>query len=364
MRKIKYLFFGLFLCFVSHAKAEQCMLEHAPSLRAEGEAIQVLQTLTQLLPYPYTCNGNTLTITLPTQSQSYTLTLPIPFNLIEDQYPFQGLAKYYSGSREVTFKHWQGFKGRFLVFLVKAENARVQQDKHIMHIQVDAHQNATIKIYLGPASGEFSSIKYSYLWNWLAKICEIIDQLLVILGGLLGHAWGIAIIALAILFKLVCLPLQLWVAKLQARVDTCEAILKPKLKQIKSQYDGIDAHHLIMAEYKKLGITPFHTMKPLIGPMIQLPIQIAIFNVLGEMPALQGASFLWINDLAYPDIWIPILMTIISIIATVRVEKTRKKYYLYLMAIVFLVLFYPFPAGMVLFWTMMNVLHLLSFNRY
>ena len=98
------------------------------------------------------------------------------------------------------------------------------------------------------------------------------------------------------------------------------------------------------------------------------------------MPHLADSSFLWIEDLAYPDRLVdlgfgipligsslnllPILMTIITLLSTLtyknelapKQEIKRQKVRLYLMAVSFLVLFYPFPAAMVLYWLMANLL--------
>ena len=67
------------------------------------------------------------------------------------------------------------------------------------------------------------------------------------------------------------------------------------------------------------------------------------------MPELEGASLLWIEDLSLPDPILPFVMTAVSMLSTFLMKKTNEKYFLYAMAIVFLVLFYPFPSAMVLF---------------
>ena len=57
----------------------------------------------------------------------------------------------------------------------------------------------------------------------------------------------------------------------------------------------------IMEAHKNLGVSPFFSLRPMLVTLIQFPILIATFNALGEMPQFQGVSFLWIEDLAYPD---------------------------------------------------------------
>ncbi len=135
-----------------------------------------------------------------------------------------------------------------------------------------------------------------------------------------------------------------------------------------------------MDAHRRLGVSPFFTLKPLLGSFIQVPILIAIFNALGEMPQLAGESFLWIGDLAYPDTigqlpfaipllgstisLLPFVMTVVTILSTLYYRNRHspasavnaQKKQLYLMAAAFFVLFYPFPAGMLLYWTMANIL--------
>ncbi len=159
------------------------------------------------------------------------------------------------------------------------------------------------------------------------------------------------------------------------------------LQEIKANYDGQEAHERIMAAHKDLGVSPFYTLKPMLGMFIQVPILVAVFNMLGELPFLSGQTFWWMSNLAYPDAvlsfteagsgipffgstlnLLPILMTVVTIGLAISykdhvapVSETRKqKRNLYLMAIAFFVLFYPFPSAMVLYWATANVLQVVQ----
>ena len=166
----------------------------------------------------------------------------------------------------------------------------------------------------------------------------------------------------------------------QRRVSKVQAQLAPRLADIKANYDGEDAHNRLMAAHKELGVSPFYTLKPMLGSLIQIPILIAVFNAFGEMPQLGGQSFLWIENLAYPDSighlpfaipmfganisLLPFIMTAVTLFSTIifsnrhapEAEVNRQKRNLYFMAGAFFVLFYPFPAAMVLYWTLANIL--------
>jgi membrane protein insertase Oxa1/YidC/SpoIIIJ len=109
-----------------------------------------------------------------------------------------------------------------------------------------------------------------------------------------------------------------------------------------------------------------------------VPVFIAAFNMLAENPWLAGEAFLWISDLSQPDTvaqlpfsipflgsgvnLLPLLMTVLSIIAawlqnrgvSDALARQRLGRRLWLMSLAFLLLFYTFPAGMVLYWTVNN----------
>ncbi|MCP4842634.1 MAG: YidC/Oxa1 family membrane protein insertase, partial [Halieaceae bacterium] len=118
--------------------------------------------------------------------------------------------------------------------------------------------------------------------------------------------------------------------------------------------------------------------------LLQIPIWIAVFNALGEMPQLQNSAFLWIESLAYPDaiarlpFVIPLLGDSVSLLPwlmsgvtllSARLfqdrlapadELKKQKRNLYLIALAFFLVFYPFPAAMVLYWTLSNALQIVQ----
>src|SRR5690606_13766531 len=209
---------------------------------------------------------------------------------------------------------------------------------------------------------------------------KLIEWILINIKKYIIDNWGWAIVFFAVLLKILLLPVSWLTVRLQRQASEYQSILAPQMKEIKAKYDGEEAHNQIMAAYKALGITPFYTLKPMTGALIQIPILVAIFNTLGEMYQLNGASFLWIENLAYPDAvtslpflvpffgdtlnLLPIVMTVVTIISTIVFQNRhalpalvrRQKRNLYFMAFVFLILFYPFPAAMVLYWALANVL--------
>ena len=160
--------------------------------------------------------------------------------------------------------------------------------------------------------------------------------------------------------------------------------MQPAMLEIKKNYKGGEQSERILQLYEQHGVSPLAGLKPLLMVMVQLPIFVALFNVLGQVFELRDASFLWIATLAEPDRLfalgfdipvlgsyfnlLPVLMAISTLLAIGLSSppaedakgKGRRTWMLVLMAFAFFVLFYPFPAGMVLYWTMANVLHIMQ----
>lgn len=363
--------------------------------------------LNSALNLSMTCEGSFLAIDVSRLPPPATLKLSIPTASVQDQYPFAGLAGYYQRLLGVSLdanssvaplalpaenipmaaNEWAGVQGRYQVFLVTAPGATLLLDEQKIELRWSSKATAEVRVFLGlPGARQpaFNALRYGHLWGWLAALCLGIEKLLLLLHAALTANWGVAIVLLAITLKLLLLPVSLLTAKAQAKVNLLQAQLQPKLTAIKGNYDGEEAHQRSMAAYKSLGISPFFALRPLPGTLIQLPILVATFNVLGEMPQLQGATFLWINNLAYPDAvaalpftvpamgaglnFLPFLMLLVSVLATVAfsaphssaADTRRQKRNLYLMSAVFFLLFYPFPAAMVLYWTMNNGLQLIQ----
>ena len=243
-----------------------------------------------------------------------------------------------------------------------------------------------LKIYAGPISTtEFhdekamlSPLLYYHLWFWVRYISFGLSFLLSGLIKMTG-CHGLAIILLSLVVKVLMLPLVRLSDRWQREVNENKSLLHPHLTAIKKQYKGEEQHRRILAVHKELGIHPMYPLKTFLGCFIQIPIFFAAYHTLGENVSLSGVSFLWIKDLAEPDHFLtlpihliyfgnhlnllPLLMTIITVVTAYLFKDAslsdtlvkKQKLNLYVMAGFFFVLFYTFPAGMVLYWTVNNV---------
>jgi len=234
---------------------------------------------------------------------------------------------------------------------------------------------------LGRAAPALPRLVVSGLWWWLRPLSL---GLMSVLDGLaaITHSPGLAIVALAVVVKLLLLPLAAVAERLQEQVNAAQARLAPRLAEVKAGYRGEERARRMLAVYREEGVHPFYALKSLAGLLIQLPVFVAVFDMLAEDFRLDGAPFLWIRDLARPDALarlpacapffgcdlnlLPFLMAGVSLAVVLRHRSPaltpallrRQRWNLAGVTALFFFLFYTFPAGMVLYWTSTNAFQL------
>ncbi|MGH7354877.1 MAG: YidC/Oxa1 family membrane protein insertase [Candidatus Rokuibacteriota bacterium] len=275
-------------------------------------------------------------------------------------------------------REWRGFRSRFWAIVVRG---------------ADEPEPLTwcYTFYSGPIDDRdltrvdpaLEQLLFSGLWFWLRWLSFALLFLLRGLTGVLGHP-GVAIIALAVSVKILLLPLTLVAARLQEQVNATQARLQSSIDAIKAAYRGEARARRTMALYRAEGVHPLYTLKSLLGVLIQLPVLVAVFDLLAEDVDLYRVSFLWIRDLSRPDELLrlpacvpffgcdlnllPFLMSGVSLAALLRFRSRvltpplvrRQRRNLSAMTLLFFLLFYTFPAGMVLYWTSTNAVQLVG----
>jgi YidC/Oxa1 family membrane protein insertase len=196
------------------------------------------------------------------------------------------------------------------------------------------------------------TVDYGFLW-WLAvPLFYMLDWLFGVSGN-----WGVAIILLTIVVKAVLYPLSAAGYKSMANMRR----VAPQMKKLQERYadDREKLSREMMALYKKEGANPLGGCLPMILPM---PIFIALYWVLFESVELRQAPFiLWIEDLAQMDPYfvLPLLMgasTYLMQSMSPQVGDPMQVKMMKMMPIMFTVLFLFFPAGLVLYWLVNNLL--------
>jgi len=214
------------------------------------------------------------------------------------------------------------------------------------------------------------------LWNWFRWICFAVNQLLAFLFHLTGN-WGLALILMAFVIRLITIPITRISLKYQKRAVAQQERIKPLVSSLKDKYEGLELSQKMVDLHKKEQFDQLLPFKSLLGLFIQIPILIALFNVVAESPELKDVSFLWIDDLSLSDRILPLgfelpffgrylnllpfIMAAITVISTYYARGNNKQYgALFSMATVFFLLFYSFPAALVLYWTFSNIFQLLQ----
>ena len=195
-------------------------------------------------------------------------------------------------------------------------------------------------------------IDYGWLW-WLAQplfwLLTLIQQFVI--------NWGLAIIALTVVIKLIFFRLSAASYKSMAKMRT----VQPKIQSIRDQYadDKTKQQQAMMELWKKEKINPMGGCLPM---LIQMPVFIALYWVLLESVELRHAPFiLWIEDLSAMDPYfvLPILMGIsmwlMQRLNPAPPDPMQAKIMMY-MPIAFTFLMMWFPAGLVLYWLCNNLL--------
>jgi YidC/Oxa1 family membrane protein insertase len=193
-------------------------------------------------------------------------------------------------------------------------------------------------------------------YGWLTIIAVPLFWVLSWLYQWVGN-WGVAIILLTVLIKLLFYPLSQASYRSMGKMR----VLAPRLQKLKEQY-GSDRQRLqqaMMELYKTEKINPLGGCLPIV---VQIPVFIALYWALLASVELRHAPFmLWINDLSSPDPWfvLPVLMGASMIIQT-RLnpeppDPVQAKI-MKIMPVAFSIFFFFFPAGLVLYWLVNNIL--------
>lgn len=290
----------------------------------------------------------------------------IEFSDIEkgkEKYPKQGKDGWLAMLQHYFFAAWLPAEGSPREFFTKkvGEYFAAGIIVPIGNIAPNSTQATKMVLYAGPQDQEKISKLAPGLdlvvdYGMLTVIATPLFWLVAIIYKFVQN-WGIAIILLTVLIKLAFYPLS---AK-SYRSMAAMRVLSPKLQKLKEQYgdDRERLHHAMMDLYKTEKINPLGGCLPV---LIQMPVFIALYWVLLYSVEMRQAPFAgWVQDLSSPDPYyvLPILMGITMIIQT-KLNPTPpdpiQAKVMMMMPIFFSVFFFFFPAGLVLYWLVNNII--------
>ncbi len=193
-------------------------------------------------------------------------------------------------------------------------------------------------------------------YGWLTVIAKPIFWLMDQIHKVIGN-WGWTIIALTVLIKLAFFPLTAASYRSMAKMKA----VTPKMTAIRERHKGDPQkmNQAMMELYKTEKINPLGGCLPI---LVQMPVFIALYWVLLASVEMRNAPWIgWIHDLASPDPWyiLPVIMAISMFIQTklnpTPPDPMQAKMMMW-MPIIFSVMFFFFPAGLVLYWVVNNIL--------
>lgn len=236
--------------------------------------------------------------------------------------------------------------------------------KNTEPVRIAAGQQGELKgaLFVGPKEHErltaleVPGIALTVDYGWLTPVADPLFWLLNRIHSVVNN-WGWAIILLTLLVKIIFLPLSAASYKSMAKMKK----LQPRLQTLKERYgdDKQKFQQEMMKLYKTEKVNPAGGCLPI---LVQIPVFIALYWTLLESVELRQADFMfWLNDLSLPDPYyvLPIIMGI-SMLAQQMLNPAPmdplQKKIMTALPVVFTVFFLWFPAGLVLYWVVNNLL--------
>ena len=226
----------------------------------------------------------------------------------------------------------------------------------------------TLRFFVGPKKQSLlwdlgmKDVMEFGMWRWL---CYPLVWVLNLFNGWIPN-FGVAIILLTILVRLIFWPLT---HKSTVGMKKMQEIA-PLMKEIQAKYK--DNPQRLQQEtwqlYREKKVNPMSSCLPM---LIQIPVFIALFNVLRSAVELRYAPFLWIADLSEPEAlfasWfpfgglniLPILMAVSKALQSAFTpsagDKKQQQMMMIMMPAMMLVMFYSFPSALSLYWFLSNL---------
>jgi YidC/Oxa1 family membrane protein insertase len=217
------------------------------------------------------------------------------------------------------------------------------------------------KLFVGPQEEKLLENLYPGLelvkdYGWLTILAKPLYWLLDKLFGFIGN-WGWAIVALVVLLKIAFYWLNSQAYKSMGKMKA----INPKIMEMRERLkDNPQQMQMEMMKiYREEKVNPLGGCLPI---AVQIPFFIALYWVLLSSVEMRNAPWIgWVHDLAAPDPWfiLPLLMTATSLLQTwlnpTPPDPVQAKM-MWIMPLAFSVMFFFFPAGLVLYWLSNNIL--------
>ncbi len=224
-----------------------------------------------------------------------------------------------------------------------------------------ATQTTETRLFIGPQVENNLEALYPGLelikdYGWLTILAKPMYWVMDKLHGYIGN-WGWTIIALVLLIKAAFYWLNAQAYRSMAKMKA----VNPKIMEMRERLKDKpqEMQQQMMKIYKEEKVNPMGGCFPI---MVQIPVFIALYWVLLSSVEFRGAPWmLWIRDLSIPDPWflLPVIMTATTMLQTAlnpAPPDPMQAKLMWYMPLAFSIMFFFFPAGLVLYWITNNVL--------
>ncbi len=217
----------------------------------------------------------------------------------------------------------------------------------------------------------FSGVKWFFQADvWYSHLCGWVFALLQLFYSLIPN-YGIAIILLTLLVRTGLLPLTIAQTRSMSKMQEHAPAIKQIREKFKSNPQKMNQE--VMKYYKDVGVNPLAQMMGCFPLVLQMPVFISLFHVLGRSLELKEAPFFgWITDLSQPDVILegfkipflfPMGLTILPIFMAatmyfqmkMTITDPNQKAMVALMPGMMFLFCASFPSGLVLYWTVSNI---------
>ena len=209
-------------------------------------------------------------------------------------------------------------------------------------------------------------ILFDILYNIIIYPVEfIIEIVFYLFNNVFKSGYATSLFFLSLIINFISLPLYNIAESWQAKERAIQEKMKPMIDNIKSVYKGDQRYLLIRACQRINGYKTIYAFRGTLGLLIQIPFFLAAYNFIHNLSGLQLGSFLFIKDFSKPDAVfsignitiniLPFIMTLFSLLAGLVYSKKlrfKESLPLYIVSLIFLVLLYNSPSGLVFYWTL------------
>ena len=210
----------------------------------------------------------------------------------------------------------------------------------------------------------------SFLMDFLVKIYK---ELYLNIFDITSN-YGLSLVLLSLFLYVILFPINRKAQQIQNKEREIQTVIMPQIAKIKDTYSGQEQYERIQRLYYRYSYHPIYSIRSAVGFVLQIPFLMAAYYMLSGLTEIKGVSWGGIPNLGEPDQLLaginllPFVMTFVTVLYAFVIPKLSKKEIVQtiIIGIIFLIVLYPAPSALLVFWTcnlLWSLLHCLLFDR-